>query len=167
MDAEYRFHGRRILCVLNLDGTDGSLLRQAEALAQRAGADLVLLGVVPDIDEGILLHTITGFDRPLSEKLAAERIRELGEGVSVPYRTSVMIGSPYNCIHAAAREYSADIVMAMRPSPGRIEWAGLDMQTIFARLQCPFVTIPASSGSKRPIAAEVGAVSRLEHVASF
>src|SRR5688572_4910315 len=82
-DAEYRFQSRRILCALNLDGTDDPLILHAEALAQRSGADLILLGVVPDIDEGLLLRTITGMDRPLSAKLAVERIRELGTGISV------------------------------------------------------------------------------------
>ena len=69
-DRDNRFSGRRILCVLSLDGTDDSLLWQAEALAQRSRGELILLGVVPGIDEGLLLETVPGYDRPLSAQLA-------------------------------------------------------------------------------------------------
>ena len=67
-DTDYRFRSRRILCVLNLDGTDDPLVLQAEALAQRSGGELILLGVVPEIDEGLLLEAIPGLDRPVVYK---------------------------------------------------------------------------------------------------
>ena len=63
--------------MLTLDGTDDQLLLHAQALAQRSASDLILLGVVPEVDEGILLETILGFDRPLSPSVALERIRVL------------------------------------------------------------------------------------------
>ena len=166
-DADYRFRCRRILCALSLDGTDDPLVLQAEALAQRSGGDLILMGVVPGIDEGLLLETVPGFDRPLSPSLAVERIQALGKGISVPYRTLVMIGSPYNCIRVAAREHYADVVMAARPSPGRTESNCLYMRSVLRRLLCPLVSVTGSLASVRSITREREAAPEFEHASSF
>jgi nucleotide-binding universal stress UspA family protein len=166
-DADYRFRCRKILCMLSLDGTDDQLLLHAQALAQRSASDLILLGVVPEIDEGILLETILGSDRPLSASVALERIRVLGEGISVPYETSVMVGSPYNCIRIAAREHSADVVMAARPSQGWTESNYIDMRSVFRRLPCPLISVTKSSPSARSITRErEAAPDFIEHASS-
>ena len=166
-DAEYRFRCRKILCTLSLDGTDDQLLLHAQALAQRSASDLILLGVVPENDEGILLETILGFDRPLSASVAVERIRVLGEGISVPYETSVMIGSPYSCIRIAAREHSADVVMAARPSQGLTESNYLDMRSILRKLPCPLISVTGSFPSVQSITREREAAPDFEHASSF
>jgi len=140
-DRDNRFSGRRILCVLSLDGTDDSLLWQAEELAQRSGGELILLGVVPGIDEGLLLETVPGYDRPLSSQLAAERLQAVGKGISVSHKTLIMSGSEYNCIRVAAEEQSADVVMAARPSPGQTESTFLAVRTLLRRLPCPLVSV--------------------------
>jgi nucleotide-binding universal stress UspA family protein len=167
IDPESSFDCRRILCALKLDGSDDPLILHAESLAQRSGADLLLLGVVPDLDEGLLLQTITGVDRPLSAKLALERIRELGTGISVPWRTSVVTGSPYKCIRAAAREHSADLVMATRALPCSTEWDCFDMRSIFSRLSRPLVTVRPNWVAPHTIADDVEAGLTLERVSSF
>jgi len=166
-DTDYRFRSRKILCVLNLDGTDDPLILHAEALAQRSGGELILLGVVPELDEGLLIEAIHGLDRPLSANVAVKRIRELGKGISVPYRTSVMIGSPYKCIRAAAREHSADIVMAARPSPGRMESYCLDMQSVLRRISCPLVSVTGSAAAVRPITHQTEEAPVLECASGF
>ena len=166
-DADYRFRCRRILCTLSLDGTDDQLLLHAQALAQRSASDLILLGVVPEVDEGILLETILGFDRPLSPSVAVERIRVLGEGISVRYETSVMIGSPYNCIRIAAREHGADVVMAARPSQAWTESNYLDMRSVLRRLPCPLISVTESLPSVRSITREREAAPDFEHASSF
>lgn len=165
-DADYRFSCRRILCALSLDGTDDPLVTRAEALAQRSGGNLILLGVVPGIDEGLLLESITGFDRPLSPSLAVERIGTLGKGISVPYRTSVMMGSPYKCIRIAAREHNVDVVMAARSTPGQTQSNCLDMRSVLRGLPCPLVSITGSSASVRPYTRERMALPDLEHASS-
>lgn len=149
VDTDYRFRSRRILCALSLDGTDDPLILQAEALAQQSGGELILLGVVPANDEGLLLESLPGYDRPLSPNLAVERIRVLGNGISVPYRTSIEIGSAYNCIRDAAQKYRADIVMAARPSPGQRESNYLDMRWLLRRLPCPLVSVTEGVASTR------------------
>jgi hypothetical protein len=154
VDRDNRFSGRRILCVLSLDGTDDSLLWQAEELAQRSGGELILLGVVPGIDEGLLLETVSGYDRPLSLLLAAERLQAVAKGVSVPHETLIMSGSEYNCIRVAAEEQSADVVMAARPSPGQTESTFLAVLTLLRGLPCPLVSVtgrvPCARSITRP-----------------
>lgn len=166
-DANYRFRCRRILCMLTLDGTDDQLLLHAQALAQRSASDLILLGVVPEVDERILLETILGFDRPLSPSVALERIRVLGEGLYVRCETSVLIGSPYNCIRIAAREHGADVVVAARPSEGWTESNYLDMQSVLRRLPCPLISVTESLPSVRSITREREAAPDFEHASSF
>jgi nucleotide-binding universal stress UspA family protein len=166
-DVDYRFRCRRILCMLNLDGTDDQLLLHAQALAQRCASDLILLGVVPEVDEGILLETILGFDRPLSPSVALERIRVLGEGLSVRYETSVLIGSPYNCIRMAAREHGADVVVAERPSQAWTESNYLDMRSLLRKLPCPLISVIGSSPAARSIAQDREAAPEFEHASSF
>lgn len=132
-DAEAGFNCRRILCALALDGTDDATVLQAEALARRSGGELILLSVVPEIDEGMLHEVFLGANRPLSTYRATDRIQGIGRRLSVPYRTSVMIGSPYRCIGLAARQYSVDLVVASRSE--------LDMGAVFRRLTCPLLSV--------------------------
>jgi nucleotide-binding universal stress UspA family protein len=167
VDADYRFRSRRILCALSLDGTDDSVVLQAQALAQRSGGELILLGVVPRNDEGLLLESLLGYDRPLSASLAVERIQVLGKGISVPYRSSVKVGSPYNCIRDAAREHSADVVVAARPSPGQMESNDLDMRSILRTLPCPLISVTGSLPSVPSIIREREAAPDFEHASSF
>jgi nucleotide-binding universal stress UspA family protein len=167
VETNYRFRSRRILCVLNLDGTDDQLILQAESLAQRSGGELILLGVVPELDEGLLIEAIHGVDRPLSANVAVKRLRELGKGIFVPYKTSVMMGSPYKCISAAAREHTADIVMAARSSPGRMESYCLDMRSVLRRISCPLVSVTGSAVAERPIAPQTEEAPVLEYASGF
>jgi nucleotide-binding universal stress UspA family protein len=166
-NRDYRFRCRRILCMLALDGTDDQLLLHAQALAQRSASDLILLGVVPEVNEGILLETILGFDRPLSPSVALERIQVLGEGLSVRYETLVLIGSPYNCIRMAARERGADVVVAARQSQGSTESKYLDMQSVLRRLPCPLISVTGRAPSAQSIRGEREASSDFEHASSF
>jgi nucleotide-binding universal stress UspA family protein len=132
-NKESRFHCRRILCTLALDGTDEAMVLQAEALARRSGGELILLGVVPEIDEGMLYKVSAGAARPLSSYLATNRIREIARSLSVPCKTSVMVGPAYKCIGLAARQYAADIVVAFRSE--------LDTRAVFRRLNCPLLSV--------------------------
>jgi nucleotide-binding universal stress UspA family protein len=150
-DLHNPFSGPRILCVLSLDGTDDSLIGQAEALAQRSRGELILLGVVPGIDEGLFLETVPGYDRPLSAQLAVERLQALGKGIAVPYKRSIMTGSEYNCIRVAAEEQGADLVIAARPSRGQTEAKFLRVRAILRGLRCPLLSVTNSLPSSRSV----------------
>ncbi|MEO8098541.1 MAG: universal stress protein [Acidobacteriota bacterium] len=157
VDKGSNFRCRRILCVLNLDGTDGPVIHHAQALAERFDGALILLGIVPSVDEGLLLEVLDGLDRPLSTHLAAGRIRALGKRVSVPYETSVMTGSPYRCISTAAREYNADIVVALRTTSKWPQAYPLDIRSLQRRLSCPVISVSGRLPLVRPVE-EVAAV---------
>ncbi len=141
-----RFRCHRILCVLTLDGSDDPVVLHAEALANRFGGELLLLHVVPEISEALLAYGIAAADdRPLSESVAAQRIRELAAGISCPHSTSIVSGSAYTSISRIARKYGADLAVVGKPSSGCTHGPGLDFRTLLGRLSCPLLSIPTSS----------------------
>ena len=147
VDSYLRFRCRRILCVVGLDGHDANVVKEAQEVARRTDAELILLHIVPEIDEALLAYGVSGTEgRPLSTKLARERIAELRSGISVPVMSSVMIGSPAKCIGLAAREHRADLVVASRVARrAQLERAGTytaDLAAALSRLDCPLLTIP-------------------------
>ena len=141
-----RFRCHRILCVLTLDGSDDPVVLHAEALANRFGGELLLLHVVPELSEALLAYGIAAADdRPLSESVAAQRIRELAAGISCPHSTSIVSGSAYTSISRIARKYGADLAVVGKPSSRCTDGSGLDLRTLLGRLSCPLLSIPTSS----------------------
>ena len=151
MAAGYRFDCRNVLCVLTLDGSDDPVILQAEALAQRSGGELVLLSAVPESSEQLLWEVIPGLDRPLCGKLALERIREIGNTLSVPYKTSVMTSSLNRCVRVAARQHAASVVVASDCARGGAYSYGLDIRSVLRRLPCPLVSVAGLMPARRPI----------------
>lgn len=139
VDADFRFRSRRILCVVGLDGKDAPVLQRAQQIANRCGAELILLHVVPEISEGLLHYAAAGGGRPLSTQRAKERVRALAVGLSVPVKTSVMTGEPAKCIGLSAREHAADLVIASRAHTTHLE-------PTLSRLDCPLLTISLNDG---------------------
>jgi nucleotide-binding universal stress UspA family protein len=147
VDSYLRFRCRRVLCLVGLDGQDANVIRQSQEIAHRTDAEVVLLHIVPEVSEGLLAYGAAGLEgRPLSTKLAREKIAELRTGLSVPVMTSVMIGSSAKCIGLAAREHRADLVIAPRVARRvRLERAGTyttDLAAALSRLDCPLLTVP-------------------------
>lgn len=142
---DYRFRCRRILCALQLDGTDDAVINQAEALAQQCGGELILLGTVPEISEGLLQEVLQSRNRPLCRNRALEQIQELAKGLSVPYEASAMIGSPYACTRMAVRDHKVDLVVAARAVPKRIAPYCLDMRSIRRQISCPLLSVAIGS----------------------
>lgn len=146
VDAASKFNFRAILCLLSLDGTDGSVLSHAEELAQRSGGELILLNVVPEYSEPSLYEEIPRKpSRPLSRNLAVEGIHQFGEGLSVPYRTAVMIGTPERCVLRAARAYSADVVVTSSRYPVSAYRNRLNVRSVLRKLPCPLVVVEGVS----------------------
>lgn len=159
VQTDYRFQCRRILCYLNLDGSDEPAVVQATAVAQRSGGELILIAAIPGISEGLLLESIPGMDRPLSRNVAHERLRTLRWELPVPARSVVMVGAPYRCIHAAARDYSVDIVVTSHSERRYPNIYGPDPASILEGLCCPLLSArtapPVHAGSrieKAPVA---------------
>jgi nucleotide-binding universal stress UspA family protein len=146
LNTDRPFECRRVLCVVALDGTDDPVLLQAQALAERCSGELILLHIVPEIRESVLAYRFAGADdRPLSERVAKQRIGDLSASLSVPHTTSVMTGSAYKCIGAAVQSHRADIVVAARFLPEPVQSSGLDLRTIMGRLDCPLISVAAPS----------------------
>jgi nucleotide-binding universal stress UspA family protein len=146
-DSNVPFRCHSILCVVGLEDQDAALIQQAQEIATRSDARLVLLHIVPEISEGLLAYGVDRAQaRPLSAKLAREKLVELAAGISLPITTSVMVGSPAKCIGLAAREHAADIVIASRVAPrARFECSGaytMDLGAALSRLGCPLLTVP-------------------------
>jgi nucleotide-binding universal stress UspA family protein len=132
---------RQILCLLNLDGTDDAVVMHAQRLAKRSGGSLILLGVIPEASEGLLVEFNLSPNRPLSRSVAAARIREIGEALSVPYNSLILTGRTRHCLLAAARAWSADIVVVSRGVPGFPIPHSLDVRPALRTLACPLLSV--------------------------
>jgi nucleotide-binding universal stress UspA family protein len=158
-DEEFRFRCRRILCALALDGTDEATIVQAESLARRSCGELILLGVAPEIDEGMLYNALPAPALPLSSRLANDRLRAVVKFLSVPWKTSVMTGSRYRCIGLAARQYAADIVVMSR--------SGIDTRAVFRRLTCPLLSVASAAPACERNRRAQDSVNYFEHAECF
>ena len=124
-----------ILCVVDLDGTDSSLLQAASEYALRAAARLHLVHVVPEVSEGLLGWSLAHSGRPLSESLARERILDLASRLPSVYSASVYSGSDTRELARAARATSADLVVLDAADPR--------FRPLLKRLDCPVLAVPA------------------------
>jgi nucleotide-binding universal stress UspA family protein len=127
IDSRYRFLSRRILCLVGLDGQDTPIIELAEDLAGRSGAEVILLHV--------------GREQQ-SREFLADDLRQLATTVSSVVTTSLMIGSPAQCVGMAAREHAADMVIAPRARPGAHGPYTADLEAALANLHCPLLTVP-------------------------
>jgi hypothetical protein len=122
-------HLKQILVPVDFSTFSGRALRHALPMAQRFGAQIVLLHVIElfpiDYMVGTESDTITGVE---GRRRAKDDLAKLGakilESSGVPYRSVVRAGKPYREIVKAARELDADMLssrhMAARDSNGLI-----------------------------------------------
>jgi nucleotide-binding universal stress UspA family protein len=140
----HSFRLRKILCVVSLDQTDDAVIAHASVLARRSTAEMMLLRVVPEISEASLAYGVIGVeDRPLSERVAVQRIRELSKSLPTPHTFLVTSGGAYKSIGKAVREYGADVTVADRTRTGSARSAGLDLRSVLSELSCPLVSVAA------------------------
>jgi len=167
VEDDFHFKCRTILCVLNLDGTDKQVVRQAESLALRSGGELILASAVPESGEHLLHEAIGGSNRPLSAQLVLERLGAIGGGLSVPYKTSVMAGSLNRCARLAAHQHSADIVVASSAEPRSMSTNAFDIRSGLRQLPCPVVAVPHNSSAARRRQIAIAEEPVLSKVANF
>lgn len=167
VEDDFHFKCRTILCVLNLDGTDKQVVRQAESLALRSGGELILASAVPESGEHLLHEAIGGSNRPLSAQLVLERLGAIGGGLSVPYKTSVMAGSLNRCARLAAHQHSADIVVASSAEPRSMSTNAFDIRSGLRQLPCPVVAVPHNSSAARRRQIAMAEEPVLSKVANF
>lgn len=150
VEKGYPFQCRSILCLLKLDGTDGPVIRHAEALALRSGGELILASAVPESGEQLLHQAASGSHSPLSLKLAVKRMWAISTCLRVPHKTSLMTGSMKRCVTLAARQYGSEIVVASGAGPGDTYSGSLNIRSVLQQLRCPLVSVPhLSLGARR------------------
>ena len=144
LGKDYRFECRKVMCVVNLDGTDDAIIDSAAAVASRSGARIEILHVLPEVSEGLLAMGIAQTDRPLSKDVAMDRIRALGATLRDSYTSSIAVGSLRKSIVSAAKKSGADLVILGRAKPG--EWAPYcpGIQSLTRRLTCPVLSVSIS-----------------------
>jgi nucleotide-binding universal stress UspA family protein len=139
---DFRFRHHRIACVVGLDGRETGLLRHAEELAVRGGAELVLLHVVPEPSEALLYHGLYADPRPLSRELAARDLSAVAQTLRVPAETAVLTGNSAQCIAREASRYSVDLVVMARARRGVDSSCTSDPEYVAGKLDCPLITVP-------------------------
>jgi len=145
------FRCRTVLCLLHMDGSDGPALRQAESLVEAFGGQLILLGIVPNTAGRLLTAPPAGPERPMPLGLALERLRSIGKELTVPYKTSVMFGSPQRCLTLAAREHAADLVVAVRSTGENPLHQSVDVQPLQRGLSCAVLSVAATVPATAPV----------------
>ena len=144
-DCDYRFRSHRILCLVGLDGQDAELLWHASELVSKTGSELILLHVVPQVNEALLYHAIEPSRRPLSSVRAETELRRLGRCLDVPATASVQVGDPSQWIAKVAHEQRVDLVLTSR---GNVSMQPDDINyvaEVLPLLCCPMLTIPRQS----------------------
>lgn len=124
--ARYRF--RRVLCVVQLDGTDGRVLEYAAGVARASGGEVTLLHVVPEATERLLYAAVEPSDRPLSMQLASDRLSRLTVS-GRKHSSEIRTGSEPRAIAKVARELHADLIVAR------------DLADVPRRLYCPVLAV--------------------------
>lgn len=143
-DVDYRPRCRKLVCVLNLDGTDDAVIACGTAIAARCGAEVTVVHVIPEVSEATLAWGHPQYDRPLSQAVAMDRIRDLKHKFPAGYATAVMSGELHKCIANAARQAGADLIVASRALPGTWAPACPDPRAMLRRVACPVVSVPVS-----------------------
>lgn len=129
-----KFQGRRILCLVGLDGQDKPVIELGDDLAGRSGGELILLHVARGNPAGCSYQQ--------ARELTTESLQQLTETVSARATTSFMIGSPAQCVGMAAQEHSADLVIAPRARSGTHGAYTADLEAALSTLHCPLLTVP-------------------------
>lgn len=144
---------RVILCALSLDSSDRTVIDHAAAIAQTWDAELVLLGIVPPIDDGLLAEMRPATTRPFCPKQAANRLQFQASRLSVPNRTIIRIGSPDKAIAAVSQECEADLLIAARAFPHGTGAFHPNLNSLRRKLRCPILSVV--EGSPVPRSADI------------
>ncbi|MCZ2147766.1 MAG: universal stress protein [Bryobacterales bacterium] len=149
LDAEWPFHGRRILCCVKLGAEGRSLLRYAARWASALQGKLLLVHAVPLISEAMLASY--GFEDwgelELMPKAAERRITCMAEGIGAPYEVEVVTGGVAANLRKLANRWRADVVIAGRGRKG----LGGNAGEIIARSPCSVISYREEHRGAAPV----------------
>jgi nucleotide-binding universal stress UspA family protein len=140
---------RNVLCLLSLDATDPSTLDFAIFVAQRSGARITFLYVLPEISEGTLAMGSPDQDVPLMEPVARKRLEELVQHVPVEHEIRIARGNVMAAVAREARRIEADLAVVARAFGPGVYHSQPCARTILDRIHCPVVSVPFNSRVSR------------------
>lgn len=133
----------KIACAVDLHADSGRVALNAAFLARTLDASLILLHVLPNMDEGVILLS-TGDDLPvtLNEQVARrelEAIRPVSQECSAPL---IVRGDPPQAIRSALRKADADLLVIGpgRQAPGAMKLGGHVLDIVRAST-CPVLVL--------------------------
>lgn len=136
-----KFRCRRILCLVTLQPKDAAVVGYAASLAARTGAELVLLHVLPPVEDG-LLGWRAALDHPTPASFAQERLDELASRMPVASRSMIATGDVNGSIGATAKNISADVVIVPYSASSALQGRLPNPAAVLRRVPCPVVLVP-------------------------
>lgn len=141
-------HLKQILVPVDFSTFSGRALRQALPLAQRFGAEIVLLHVIELFPIDYLVRTEADTETgPEARRRAKAALEQLGTKVlahgGVGHRSVVRVGKPYREIIKAARELKADwIVLSTHGRTGLDRfYLGSTAERVVRHAPCPVLVV--------------------------
>jgi nucleotide-binding universal stress UspA family protein len=141
-------HLKQILVPVDFSTFSGRALRHALPMAQRFGAQIVLLHVIElfpiDYMVGTESDTITGVE---GRRRAKDDLAKLGakilESSGVPYRSVIRIGKPFREIVKAARELDADLIVLSTHGRTGLDrfYLGSTAERVVRHAACPVLVV--------------------------
>ncbi len=129
---------RTVLCVVQLDGSDGPVVEHAVAVASRMDCEVALLHVVPELHEGTLLAGMERRAAPLTVPVAEQRMSRL----AVPdrcVRREIRTGSISRNVAGVARQLGAGLIVVQR-DVGRANCP--DLRSVLRKTAVPVLSVP-------------------------
>ncbi len=127
---------RTVACLVDFDDAPAGLVHIASAFAERFGARLRVISVLPSIDDGTIADVLTS-DAPLATADAFSRIQQIFDGRTLP-EVDLVVGTPAHGLRRLMRRANADLLFV-----GTRRACGSRWFTRFARvldrLPCPVV----------------------------
>jgi len=141
-------HLKQILVPVDFSTFSGRALRHALPLAQRFGAEIVLLHVIElfpiDYVTGTESDPITGAEGRRRAKHALSKLgARILESGGVPYRSVVRTGKPFREITRAARELDADLIVLSTHGRMGLDrfYLGSTAERVVRHAACPVLVV--------------------------
>ena len=144
---------RRMVCGVELGAAGQMVLDYSARLAHAWQVELVIVHVVPGISDAMLM--LYGLDETgeieLLPETARHKVDRMAAGLAVPYQVDVRIGDVAECLHAAAKQHSADLLIVGRGKRTNRWRLGANIGDILARSGTPVISCVANCRRPRRI----------------
>lgn len=132
-----------VACLVDFDDAPAGFLHLARAFADRVGARLRVLSVVPRVDEGTLGDVLTS-DAPLRPEFAVSRIQALLGGRRGATEIDVAVGGQARGLRRLLARGPADVLLVGRRRAANGAWLSGFAHDL-DRLRCPVVCVDGAA----------------------